>query len=123
MVFGEEDCRKLLREEGRLVEVIWPEVTAELVRFLSSQWMSCSMHPVAHVSKSCVQVGPLSLNLLKGEQHARVKRLLGQAFSEEAVAKVVPALIATSRAFCSRLGPIHPQFEQPGFTMSTAWHS
>jgi hypothetical protein len=32
MVFGEEECRKLLREEGRLVEVIWPEVTTELVR-------------------------------------------------------------------------------------------
>jgi cytochrome P450 len=51
-----------------------------------------------------MQVGPLSLNLLKGEQHARVKRLLGQAFSEEAVAKVAPALDATAQAFCSRSG-------------------
>ena len=32
MVFGEEDCQKLLRAEGRLVEVIWPDVTAQLVR-------------------------------------------------------------------------------------------
>ena len=31
MIFGEEDCRRLLKEEGRLVEVIWPDVTAELV--------------------------------------------------------------------------------------------
>ena len=31
MVFGEEDCRRLLKEEGNLVEVIWPDVTAELV--------------------------------------------------------------------------------------------
>ena len=32
MVFGEEDCSKLLKAEGKLVEVIWPDVTAELVR-------------------------------------------------------------------------------------------
>ncbi len=31
MIFGEEDCRRLLKEEGNLVEVIWPDVTAELV--------------------------------------------------------------------------------------------
>lgn len=31
MVFGEADCRRLLKEEGNLVEVIWPDVTAELV--------------------------------------------------------------------------------------------
>ena len=31
MVFGEAECRKLLKEEGHLVEVIWPDVTAELV--------------------------------------------------------------------------------------------
>ncbi len=32
MVFDEAACRKVLKEEGRLVEVIWPDVTAELVR-------------------------------------------------------------------------------------------
>jgi len=32
MVFGAEDCSKLLKAEGKLVEVIWPDVTAELVR-------------------------------------------------------------------------------------------
>ena len=31
MVFGEAECRKLLKEEGHLVEVLWPDVTAELV--------------------------------------------------------------------------------------------
>lgn len=31
MVFEEEACRKVLKEEGRLVEVIWPDATAELV--------------------------------------------------------------------------------------------
>ena len=31
MVFDEAACRKVLKEEGRLVEVIWPDVTAELV--------------------------------------------------------------------------------------------
>jgi hypothetical protein len=32
MVFEEGDCRRLLKEEGNLVEVIWPDVTSELVR-------------------------------------------------------------------------------------------
>ena len=32
MVFGDEACQKLLRGEGKLVEVIWPDVTAQLVR-------------------------------------------------------------------------------------------
>lgn len=31
MVFDEAACRKVLKEEGRLVEVIWPDVTADLV--------------------------------------------------------------------------------------------
>ena len=31
MVFDEAACRKVLKEEGRLVEVIWPNVTADLV--------------------------------------------------------------------------------------------
>lgn len=49
-----------------------------------------------------MQVGPASLNLLKGERHARVKRLIGQAFSEEAVAAVLPALVATTQTFVDR---------------------
>lgn len=50
MVFGAAECRKLLKEEGHLVEVLWPDVTAELVLlqglhvpFMSLQ--SRSKHP------------------------------------------------------------------------------
>ena len=55
-----------------------------------------------------VQVGPASLNLLQGKRHARVKRLLGQAFSEEAVAAVLPALVATTHCFLQRSAGTRP---------------
>ncbi|CAL8466560.1 g6096 [Coccomyxa elongata] len=93
MVFDEAACRKVLKEEGRLVEVIWPDVTAELV-------------------------GAQSLNLLEGAQHIHLKRLLGDAFSEEAVNALLPQLEACARAFCERWAE---QGEFSGYEEAKYW--
>ena len=47
MVFDEAACKKVLKEEGRLVEVIWPDVTADLVNRRPKDveiWSSGCMH-------------------------------------------------------------------------------
>ncbi len=49
-----------------------------------------------------VQVGPSSLNLLKGEEHLKMKRLLGEAFSEQAVAALLAELETCTQNFCQR---------------------
>ena len=54
------------------------------------------------VAELNVQVGPASLNLLKGGEHLRMKRLLGEAFSEEAVVALLPELEACAHSFCHR---------------------
>ena len=49
-----------------------------------------------------VQVGPSSLNLLKGEEHLKMKRLLGEAFSEQAVVALLAELETCTQNFCQR---------------------
>lgn len=59
---------------------------------------------------SGVQVGGASLNLLKGEEHLRLKRALGDAFSEEAVEALAPVLQECTQLFCKRCaGSAHLQ--------------
>ena len=48
------------------------------------------------------QVGPASLNLLKGQEHLRLKQVLGDAFSEEAVEGLRPMLQECTELFCQR---------------------
>ena len=48
------------------------------------------------------QVGGASLNLLKGEEHLRLKKALGDAFSEEAVEALAPVLQECTQLFCKR---------------------
>ena len=151
MIFEEEACRKVLKEEGRLVEVIWPDVTAELVGCyireassdapavlrlstpcsyttssmiidLSNSVASCRVWkanivsvcsfasmtvppdelPRSGVEYCSLQVGPQSLNLLEGPVHIHLKRLLGDAFSEEAVNAFLPQLQICAQSFCQR---------------------
>jgi len=47
-------------------------------------------------------VGTASLNLLKGDEHLRLKRILGDAFSEEAVEALGPVLQECTELFCTR---------------------
>lgn len=47
-------------------------------------------------------MGTQSLNLLKGEEHLRIKRVLGEAFSEEAVETLHALLQDCTRLFCDR---------------------
>ena len=49
-----------------------------------------------------MQVGTASLNLLKGEEHLRMKKILGDAFSEEAVEALRPTLQECTQLFCKR---------------------
>ena len=49
-----------------------------------------------------VQVGTASLNLLKGGDHLRLKKVLGDAFSEEAVEVLRPTLQECTQLFCKR---------------------
>lgn len=46
-----------------------------------------------------MQVGPRSLNLLKGEEHDRVKSLMGSAFSRKAIGCYVPRMQKTIRQY------------------------
>ena len=63
---------------------------------------------------SGVQVGGASLNLLKGEEHLRLKRTLGDAFSEEAVEALAPVLQECTQLFCKRCaGSAHLQRQGP----------
>lgn len=57
-----------------------------------------------------MQVGGASLNLLKGEEHLRLKRTLGDAFSEEAVEALAPVLQECTQLNCKRCaGSAHLQ--------------
>ena len=49
-----------------------------------------------------MQVGKQSLNLLKGEEHLRIKRVLGEAFSEESVEHLLVLLRECTWDFCDR---------------------
>ena len=49
-----------------------------------------------------VQVGIASLNLLKGEEHLRLKKTLGDAFSEEVAEALRPTLQECTQLFCKR---------------------
>lgn len=49
-----------------------------------------------------VQVGTASLNLLKGEEHLRLKKILGEAFSEEVAEALRPTLQECTQLFCRR---------------------
>ena len=42
------------------------------------------------------------MNLLKGDEHLRLKRLLGDAFSEEAAEALKPTLQECTKLFCKR---------------------
>lgn len=54
------------------------------------------------IAEVVLQVGTASLNLLKGEEHLRMKRLLGEAFSEQAVAALMPEVEACAHSFCQQ---------------------
>ena len=49
-----------------------------------------------------LQVGTASLNLLKGDEHLRLKKILGDSFSEEAVEGLRPVLQECTQLFCKR---------------------
>ena len=49
-----------------------------------------------------VQVGTASLNLLKGDKHLRLKKVLGDAFSEETVEALKPTLQECTKLYCKR---------------------
>ena len=49
-----------------------------------------------------MQVGKQSLNLLKGEEHLHIKRVLGEAFSEESVERLLVLLRECTWDFCDR---------------------
>lgn len=49
-------------------------------------------------------MGPQSLNLLDGPVHLHLKRLMGDAFSEEAVDALLPQLKECAQQFCQRCG-------------------
>ena len=49
-----------------------------------------------------MQVGAQSLNLLKGEEHLRIKRVLGEAFSEDSVDSLRVLLRECTWDFCDR---------------------
>ncbi|GMH37159.1 hypothetical protein BSKO_05032 [Bryopsis sp. KO-2023] len=67
MVYGEKNVLSVLRREDVLVESKWPDVTKTLV-------------------------GPKSLNLLKGQEHDRIKDLMASAFTKDAMRGYIPTM-------------------------------